>query len=277
MAVLDESSTQAGEPLRFAHGGPGSPPRGRRRPRGDGRPPDRRRHARLQRGPDAGANVRGHPARPRRPRSSSWTTCRDETVEIAQQLGLEVIVHRQNRGYGGNQKTCYDAALEIGRRRRVMLHPDYQYDATRIPALVAPILRGRRGPHAGQPLPGRSAGGRDAELEVRLQPLPHRRSRTSPSGCGSRSTTPASGPTPGASSRRSRTTATRTTSSSTRSWSPRSWRPAASGSARSPSRRATSRRRARSASGGAWSTGCPRSAWSPGSCSTASASGPPRS
>ena len=67
---------------------------------------------------------------------------RDQTVEIAKRLGLDVIVHRQNRGYGGNQKTCYDAALELGAEVVVMLHPDYQYDATRIPALVEPILRG---------------------------------------------------------------------------------------------------------------------------------------
>ena len=64
----------------------------------------------------------------------------DETVEIARQLGLDVIIHQQNRGYGGNQKTCYDAALAAGARVVVMLHPDYQYDATRIPDLVAPIL-----------------------------------------------------------------------------------------------------------------------------------------
>ena len=68
---------------------------------------------------------------------------RDETVEIARKLGLEVIVHRQNRGYGGNQKTCYDRALEWGADVVVMLHPDYQYDATRIPELVAPILAGQ--------------------------------------------------------------------------------------------------------------------------------------
>lgn len=67
---------------------------------------------------------------------------RDETVDVARRLGLDVIVHRQNLGYGGNQKTCYDAALEAGADVVVMLHPDYQYDATRIPALVAPILRG---------------------------------------------------------------------------------------------------------------------------------------
>ena len=68
---------------------------------------------------------------------------RDETVEIARQLGLDVIIHQQNLGYGGNQKTCYDAALAAGADVVVMLHPDYQYDATRIPALIQPILEGR--------------------------------------------------------------------------------------------------------------------------------------
>ncbi|MEO5966208.1 MAG: glycosyltransferase family 2 protein [Candidatus Limnocylindrales bacterium] len=67
---------------------------------------------------------------------------KDETVAIAERLGLEVITHRQNRGYGGNQKTCYDRALEWGADVVVMLHPDYQYDATRIPQLVDPILSG---------------------------------------------------------------------------------------------------------------------------------------
>ncbi len=67
---------------------------------------------------------------------------KDQTVGIARQLGLDVIIHPQNRGYGGNQKTCYDAALEAGADIVVMLHPDYQYDATRIPALVAPIAAG---------------------------------------------------------------------------------------------------------------------------------------
>ena len=69
---------------------------------------------------------------------------RDETVAVAQQLGLETIVHRQNLGYGGNQKTCYDRALEWGADVVVMLHPDYQYDATRIPELVAPIVAGEK-------------------------------------------------------------------------------------------------------------------------------------
>jgi glycosyltransferase involved in cell wall biosynthesis len=68
---------------------------------------------------------------------------RDDTVAVAELLGVEVIVHRQNKGYGGNQKTCYDAALAAGADVVVMLHPDYQYDATRIPALIEPILDGR--------------------------------------------------------------------------------------------------------------------------------------
>jgi glycosyltransferase involved in cell wall biosynthesis len=67
---------------------------------------------------------------------------RDETVQIARQLGLDVHIHQQNRGYGGNQKTCYEHALAAGAGVIVMLHPDYQYDATRIPALIEPILNG---------------------------------------------------------------------------------------------------------------------------------------
>jgi glycosyltransferase involved in cell wall biosynthesis len=67
---------------------------------------------------------------------------RDDTVAIAELLPIEVVVHRQNRGYGGNQKTCYDRALAAGADIVVMLHPDYQYDPTRIPDLIAPIKAG---------------------------------------------------------------------------------------------------------------------------------------
>ena len=66
----------------------------------------------------------------------------DDTVEIARQLGLRVIIHVQNRGYGGNQKTCYVEALKDGADVVVMLHPDYQYDSRRVPNLIEPILRG---------------------------------------------------------------------------------------------------------------------------------------
>jgi glycosyltransferase involved in cell wall biosynthesis len=67
---------------------------------------------------------------------------RDDTVEVARRLGLDVVIHSQNLGYGGNQKTCYDTALVLGADIVVMLHPDYQYDATRIPALIEPIVQG---------------------------------------------------------------------------------------------------------------------------------------
>jgi glycosyltransferase involved in cell wall biosynthesis len=59
----------------------------------------------------------------------------DATAELAQRLGLQVHVHDRNRGYGGNQKTCYAAALEAGADIVVMLHPDYQYS----PLLVEPM------------------------------------------------------------------------------------------------------------------------------------------
>ncbi len=62
---------------------------------------------------------------------------RDETVSIARSLGLHTIRHDRNRGYGGNQKTCYAAALERGADIVVMLHPDYQYTPTLIPAMAA--------------------------------------------------------------------------------------------------------------------------------------------
>lgn len=60
----------------------------------------------------------------------------DDTVSIARRLGLTVVEHAQNLGYGGNQKTCYDHALERGADYVVMIHPDYQYDARSIPAAV---------------------------------------------------------------------------------------------------------------------------------------------
>ncbi|MCZ2127785.1 MAG: glycosyltransferase family 2 protein [Anaerolineales bacterium] len=66
----------------------------------------------------------------------------DNTVQLAREAGLTVFVHEKNRGYGGNQKTCYAQALAAGADLVVMLHPDHQYDATVIPHLVQPILDG---------------------------------------------------------------------------------------------------------------------------------------
>jgi glycosyltransferase involved in cell wall biosynthesis len=63
----------------------------------------------------------------------------DETLRIARELNLEVFVHSRNFGYGANQKTCYTEALKSGADIVVMLHPDYQYDPTLLPELVAPI------------------------------------------------------------------------------------------------------------------------------------------
>jgi glycosyltransferase involved in cell wall biosynthesis len=85
----------------------------------------------------------------------------DDTPEIARQLGLEVIVHLQNKGYGGNQKTCYIEALSQGADVVVMLHPDNQYDATRIPSMIQPILDGK----ADLVLGSRLLGGRNATLK----------------------------------------------------------------------------------------------------------------
>lgn len=67
----------------------------------------------------------------------------DKTVEVAKGLGIETVVHPQNRGYGGNQKTCYTLALNEGADVVVMIHPDYQYDATLTYELIKPILDGR--------------------------------------------------------------------------------------------------------------------------------------
>lgn len=60
----------------------------------------------------------------------------DGTVALAQKLGLTVFVHQKNRGYGGNQKTCYRHALERDADYVVMIHPDYQYDSRVIDVAV---------------------------------------------------------------------------------------------------------------------------------------------
>ncbi len=66
----------------------------------------------------------------------------DNTAEISRSLGIHTVVHQENRGYGGNQKTCYDTALARGADVVVLLHPDYQYDPKMVTDLVAPILSG---------------------------------------------------------------------------------------------------------------------------------------
>ena len=67
---------------------------------------------------------------------------RDNTVSIARELGLQVYAHEKNLGYGGNQKTCYQKALEQGADIVVMVHPDYQYDSRLIPYMIQPLTAG---------------------------------------------------------------------------------------------------------------------------------------
>lgn len=66
----------------------------------------------------------------------------DKTVAVAKKLGIKTFVHPQNRGYGGNQKTCYTLALNEGADIVLMIHPDYQYDSTLSWEMVKPIIDG---------------------------------------------------------------------------------------------------------------------------------------
>ncbi len=64
----------------------------------------------------------------------------DDTVQVARELGIKhIVVHQVNRGYGGNQKSCYDKALELGGDIIVMLHPDYQYTPKLLVSMIALI------------------------------------------------------------------------------------------------------------------------------------------
>lgn len=67
----------------------------------------------------------------------------DNTVKKAKKLGIQTVQHPQNRGYGGNQKTCYTIALNEGADIVVMIHPDYQYDARLTGEMIKPIIDGR--------------------------------------------------------------------------------------------------------------------------------------
>lgn len=67
----------------------------------------------------------------------------DNSVEVAQQIGIKhIIKHKENKGYGGNQKTCYNKALELGGDIIIMLHPDYQYTPLLITAMTSIIGNG---------------------------------------------------------------------------------------------------------------------------------------
>ncbi|MFA6169235.1 MAG: glycosyltransferase family 2 protein [Candidatus Margulisiibacteriota bacterium] len=68
----------------------------------------------------------------------------DKTIEIANRLGIVVLKTPRNLGYGGNQKMLYREAMARGADVVIMLHPDWQYDAAKIPAMAAPLLRGEK-------------------------------------------------------------------------------------------------------------------------------------
>jgi glycosyltransferase involved in cell wall biosynthesis len=66
----------------------------------------------------------------------------DETRALARSLGIRYVFHRENHGYGGNQKTCYAMALETGADIVIMLHPDYQYEPRLVPAMAYMVASG---------------------------------------------------------------------------------------------------------------------------------------
>ena len=66
----------------------------------------------------------------------------DQTASLSRQFGIATIQHESNRGYGGNQKTCYAAALARGADVVIMLHPDYQYTPRLVPAMASMIVSG---------------------------------------------------------------------------------------------------------------------------------------
>ncbi len=89
---------------------------------------------------------------------------RDATVAVARDLGIHTIVHPKNRGYGGNQKTCYRAALAAKAEIIVMVHPDYQYSPKLVTAMAGMIASG----HYDLVLASRILGGRAREGRMPL-------------------------------------------------------------------------------------------------------------
>ena len=83
----------------------------------------------------------------------------DQTAECARKLGIKTIVHAENMGYGGNQKTCYTEACRLGADVVVMLHPDYQYSPKLITAMATLIASG----HYDAALASRILGGKPRE------------------------------------------------------------------------------------------------------------------
>src|SRR4030065_1794531 len=66
----------------------------------------------------------------------------DRTAEISSELQIRTIIHRENMGYGANQKTCYREALKLGADIVVMIHPDYQYSPNLVTAMASMVASG---------------------------------------------------------------------------------------------------------------------------------------
>jgi len=66
----------------------------------------------------------------------------DRTAEMSSELGIRTIIHRENMGYGANQKTCYQEALRLGADIVVMIHPDYQYSPKLVTAMASMVASG---------------------------------------------------------------------------------------------------------------------------------------
>ena len=81
----------------------------------------------------------------------------DDTVAVGERLGLRTFVHPKNRGYGGNQKTCYREALALGADIVVMLHPDYQYSPRLVGAMASMLVSGHYDLALGSRILGQSA------------------------------------------------------------------------------------------------------------------------
>jgi glycosyltransferase involved in cell wall biosynthesis len=81
----------------------------------------------------------------------------DDTIALARELGIHTLQHDRNRGYGGNQKTCYAAALARGADIVVMLHPDYQYTPRLVTAMASMIASGHYDVVLGSRILGRGA------------------------------------------------------------------------------------------------------------------------
>ena len=162
-------------------------------------PEDRRR--------DAGAATRRRRSRRPSPPSratgstrSSWSTTRSHRRDASSSratLGVHVVWHPHNVGYGGNQKTCYLEALQRGAEIVVMLHPDGQYEPSLIPKLIAPILDGEADLVLGTRMaePRRGARRRDAALQADRQPRPDDDREPRPAAPISPTCTPATAPT----------------------------------------------------------------------------------